>query len=61
MQELNGLRAGGCFKVTLAETPRALVLKLCNVSRIEGRSVSKGGSRLSAAHIRLTSSKGGTD
>eukprot|EP00959_Pyramimonas_sp_CCMP1952_P393831 8252317-Pyramimonas_sp.AAC.1 len=52
LQELHGLRAGGFQNVTLALAPRTSAFKTCaRVSRIEGGSFSKCGSRLSAANI----------
>ena len=52
IQQVQGWRVVGFQNVTLALAPRTFVLKFPTVTGMEGGSLSKCGSRLSAAHIR---------
>eukprot|EP00959_Pyramimonas_sp_CCMP1952_P203104 4247452-Pyramimonas_sp.AAC.1 len=54
MREIHGWRASRFQKVVLASALRTIVFQTSRASRIEGGSFSKCGSRLSAAHIRLS-------
>eukprot|EP00959_Pyramimonas_sp_CCMP1952_P373248 7816577-Pyramimonas_sp.AAC.1 len=53
LQELHGLRTVPFQNVALALAPHTFIETCANISRIEGGSLSKCGSRLSAARIRL--------